>query len=73
MRKNDAAAGREMALADAMRRVRADFLEMPGMQLTPRQAARLWHFDADFCDAVLTALVEKRFLVKTRDHKFTRA
>jgi hypothetical protein len=56
-----------MLLADAMQRIRAEFVEMPGMQLTPAQAARLWHLDRPLCDAVLSALVEKKFLVKTRD------
>jgi hypothetical protein len=67
------AGSQEFALADAIRRVRADFLEMPGMRLTPRQAARWWHFELDFCDAVLSALVDTRFLVKTHDKKFARA
>jgi hypothetical protein len=43
------------------------------MRLTPRQAARWWHFELDFCDAVLSALVDTRFLVKTHDKKFARA
>lgn len=56
-----------------MRRVRAEFVEMPGMQLTPAQAARLWHFEPEFCNAVLSALVDTKFLVKTRHEKFARA
>ena len=64
---------RTIALEDAIRRVRAEFVEMPGMQLTPAQAARLWHFEPEFCDAVLTALVDTKFLVKTRRKTFARA
>jgi hypothetical protein len=64
---------RTIPLEDAILRVRAEFVEMPGMQLTPAQAARLWHFDADFCNAVLSALVDSKFLVKTRHEKFARA
>ena len=64
---------RTIALEDAIRRVRAEFVEMPGMQLTPAQAARLWHFEPAFCDTVLTALVDRKFLVKTRRDKFARA
>ena len=41
----------------ALRRARAEFLEMPGLQLTVAQAARLWHFDSALCSAVLTELV----------------
>ena len=52
--------------ADAVRRVRAEFLEMPGLRLTAAQAARLWAFDAAFCNEVLASLVNARFLVCTR-------
>ena len=31
--------------AVALRRAQAEFLEMPGLQLTEAQAARLWAFD----------------------------
>jgi hypothetical protein len=64
---------RDVKLADAIRRVRAEYVEMPGMQLTPAQAARLWHFEPAFCDAVLAALVDTKFLVKTTRDRFARA
>lgn len=54
-------------LDEALRRAQSDFLEMPGLQLTLSQAARLWAFDAVFCGEVLAALVEARFLVRSRD------
>ena len=54
-------------LHEAVRRVRADFLEMPGLQVTIPQAARLWAFDAVLCGEVLAALVAARFLVRSRD------
>jgi hypothetical protein len=57
----------ETPLDEAVRRVRADFLEMPGLQLTLPQAARLWAYDAGFCLSVLGTLVETRFLVQERD------
>jgi hypothetical protein len=56
----------------ALSRAKAEFLEMPGLKLTAQQARRLWAVDARLCDAVLAALVESRFLVKTRDAAFTR-
>ena len=55
------------------RRVRAEFLEMPGLTLTVAQASRLWSFEASFCMAVLGALEEARFLVRTRHSAFARA
>jgi len=57
----------------ALRRAQAEYLEMPGLQLTEAQAARLWSFDSALCSAVLTALVESRFLVRTRRAAFARA
>ena len=72
MKNRESVVSRETALADAMARVRAEFIEMPGMQLTPAQAARLWHFEPPFCDAVLSALVDAKFLVRTRQDRFAR-
>jgi hypothetical protein len=57
---------------DALQRARAEFIEMPGLQLTVEQAARLWACDRALCNAVLAALVDARFLVRTRD-AFARA
>ena len=61
------------AFDDALVRAQAEFLEMPGLQLTEAQAARLWCFDIALCRAVLTALVDTHFLVKTRNASFARA
>jgi hypothetical protein len=57
----------------ALRRAQAEFLEMPGLKLTVAQATRLWHFDSALCSAVLSRLVEQRFLVETKRHFFARA
>ena len=45
---------------DLRNRIRAEFREMPGLQLTAEQAARLWHVDAATCTAVLSRLVADR-------------
>src|SRR5687767_14168855 len=60
------------AFADALARAQGEYLEMPGLQLTEAQAARLWSFDSALCSAVLSALVERRFLVRTRNASFAR-
>jgi hypothetical protein len=60
------------SLQDVVRRIRGEFLEMPGLRLTPAQARRLWRLDKTACDAVLGALVDARFLAKTRDGAFVR-
>lgn len=60
------------AFAVALSRAQADYIEMPGLQLTAAQAARLWCFDAALCSRVLEKLVEARLLVRTRNAAFAR-
>ena len=57
---------------DVLRRVQGEFLEMPGMRLTEAQARRLWNLDAASCQALLNALVDAKFLFRTRDGAFMR-
>lgn len=57
---------------EVLRRVQGEFLEMPGLRLTQSQARRLWGLDVASCDALLKALVEARFLFRTRDGAFMR-
>jgi len=63
---------REVLIDDALRRVKGEYLEMPGLRLTPAQAQRLWGLDREACDALLGALVDTRFLYRTRDGAFMR-
>jgi hypothetical protein len=60
------------ATDDVLRRVQGEFLEMPGLRLTEPQARRLWGLDAASCDALLGALVDAKFLFRTRDGAFMR-
>jgi hypothetical protein len=57
---------------EVLRRVQGEFLEMPGLRLTEAQARRLWGLDAASCGALLGALVDARFLFRTRDGAFMR-
>ena len=57
---------------EVLRRVRSEFLEMPGLRLTAPQARRLWGLEVTVCEALLSALVETNFLFKTRDGAFMR-
>jgi hypothetical protein len=57
---------------EVLRRVKCEFLEMPGLRLTEPQARRLWSLDAASCNALLGTLVEAKFLIKTRDGAFAR-
>jgi len=60
------------ATDEVLRRVQGEFLEMPGLRLTDAQARRLWGLDAASCDALLGALVDAKFLFRTRDGAFMR-
>ena len=57
---------------DILRRVQGEFLEMPGLRVTETQARRLWGLDAATCSALLSALIDARFLFRTRDGAFMR-
>ena len=58
---------------DVLRRVQGEYIEMPGLRLTIAQAQRLWGLDRAVCDALLGALVEAKFLFRTRDGAYMRA
>ena len=58
---------------EVLRRVQGEFLEMPGLRLTRAQARRLWGLETVACDALLGALVDAKFLFKTRDGAFMRS
>jgi hypothetical protein len=57
---------------DVLRRVQGEYIEMPGLRLTIAQAQRLWGLDRSVCDSLLGALVEAKFLFRTRDGAFVR-
>jgi len=56
-----------MELDLVVRRVRAEFSEMPGLRLTPAQAGRLMGLDPEACQEVLDALIADAFLRWTRE------
>lgn len=43
-------------------RIRAEFIEMPGLRLTPAQASRLWGPEPPACRDVIDFLVRSAFL-----------
>jgi hypothetical protein len=61
-----------MEMDGTVRRVRDEFLEMPGLQLTPAQAGRLWGLDGESCRHVIDALVATAFLRWTRSGALVR-
>ena len=63
----------QQPLDDVLRRVQGEYHEMPGLRLTTAQAQRLWGLDRAACDALLGALVDAKFLFRTRDGAFMRS
>jgi hypothetical protein len=53
-------------------RVRGEFLEMPGLRLTPQQASRLWALDRSTSERVLNRLTSVGFLARTREGAYLR-
>ena len=66
-------AAQQQPLDDVLRRVQGEYIEMPGLRLTPTQAQRLWGLDRTACDTLLGALVDAKFLLRTRDGAFVRS
>jgi hypothetical protein len=59
-------------LAHIVQRVRAEYLEMPGLALRPEQIERLCGVDTALCESVLTTLVESGFLSRRADGAYGR-
>ena len=47
-----------------LQRIRGEYLEMPGLQLTVRQACRFWSLDEQTCARSLEQLVKAGFLAR---------
>lgn len=57
---------------DLVRRVRAEYLEMPGLRLTAAQVERLCGIDGATCTQVLESLVRSNFLCLKQDKWYAR-
>ncbi|HUK36410.1 MAG TPA: hypothetical protein VLV86_20980 [Vicinamibacterales bacterium] len=53
-------------------RLRAEFLEMPGLRLTLNQIHRFCGLERSVCSAALDALVKERFLCANPDGTYAR-
>ena len=56
-----------------LERIRADYLEMPGLRVNAAQARRLWGLEAAACDRALEVLQDRRFLKRLADGTFVRS
>ena len=64
---------RAAAVADCVRRIRAEYCELPGLSLTARQAQRLWNADSETCQLALDMMVRDAFLRRTPRAQYVRA
>ena len=55
-----------------LERIRAEFLEMPGLTLTVNQVQRLCGVDRTMCQSILDALVDARVLCVKPDGRYAR-
>jgi hypothetical protein len=63
----------ETHITDWLQLIRAEYLEIPGLCLTKPQVQRLWGLDPVTSEALLAALVDIRFLRRTRHDAYVRA
>ncbi len=63
----------ETRIVDWLRRIRAEYLEDPGLRLTRSEMERFWGLDPLTCEALLAALVDARFLRCRRHDAYVRA
>jgi hypothetical protein len=59
------------SMVDLIRRVRGEYLEMPGLKLTSTQASRLWGLERHTCQRLLDTLAEARFLIRGSDGSYS--
>ena len=64
---------KDLPYRQAFDRIRAEYLEMPGMRLTPTQVQRLSGVDISVCTLVLQDLVRAQFLYMGHDGSYSRA
>jgi hypothetical protein len=53
-------------------RIKGEYVEMPGLWLTPDQGARLWSLERQQCEELLLTLVKQGFLTARDDGKYGR-
>jgi len=67
------AACSNVQIVDWLGLIRAEYLEVPGLHLTLSQASRLWGLDQTTSVALFDALVDAKFLKRTRSGAYVRA
>jgi hypothetical protein len=58
--------------AQLLHRIKAEYIEMPGLRLTVAQAGRLWGLDTPACLDLLERLINESFLQRRPDGTYSR-
>ena len=66
------ASSRDRSVDEWVTIVRGEYEESPGLSLTCEQARRLWSFDTELCEAVLSRLITSGFLHQNGRQMFVR-
>ena len=64
--------GTAPTLNTLVERIRAEYIEQPGLRLTEAQASRLWRLDEGTTRHALTALTGASFLKRSEDGRYAR-
>ena len=59
-------------LRNALLRIQTEYIEMPDLKLTARQAQRLWHLSHDVWETALAVLIGKQFLARRGTASYVR-
>jgi hypothetical protein len=57
---------------EALVRIQMEYVEMPGLKLTPHQIGRLCGLPQDICEGALNLLQGRGFLSRSQDGSFRR-
>ena len=60
-------------MEEAIHRLRAEYLEMPGLRLKPAQVQRLCGVEGKICQLVLDSLIKTKFLSVNADGVYARS
>ena len=71
-RQPDLFVSKASQVQDVLNRLRAEYLEMPGLRLKPEQVQRLCGVERTMCQLALDSLLESKFLCVKSDGHYAR-
>jgi hypothetical protein len=71
-RQTDLFVSKVSLVQDVLNRLRAEYLEMPGLRLKPEQVQRLCGVERTMCQLALDSLLESKFLCVKSDGRYAR-